>query len=490
MSPGAAWWPESGASEREDRAQDAALAHELAASIEVLVAESERATRDGCALLLRSLGLTVTTAADSSEALDVVQRRRFDVVILDAALQPVGGGVMRAALNAHPGTLVILTTFTPTVRESLDALREGAWDYVPKPFPSAHLEILIGRAVHEVLTGRGRPLPRGEPDEASEASLLGDSPAVRRALDLARRVAATTAPVLIVGPSGTGKGRLARYIHARSSRAGSAFLIVNCSVVTAEELFGRSSRKGFRNAESGLLEAAAGGTISLNGLEGLSPGLQKQLQHVLERGELPSARSFGRSQPLNVRFISSVSDGSGAARPLPRVHRPLLEQLGKTTIRLPALQERADDIPGIATYSFRRCWLQQHGDAPMPRLTAEAQSWLRSLPWPGNIRQLSRVMRRLSVIAAPGADITPDDIPLIDGELEEAGGGVYAAILDDVYTAAKEKLITEFEREYLPRLVSRAQGNMTRAARMAEVDRKTLYRLMDKHGLRRAADEA
>lgn len=487
MLPRAATWRDEAVSALDDAASDAA-ALELAASIEVLVAEPERATRDGCTLLLRALGFAVTAVGGAREARALVQRHRFDVVILDAALDSAGGGIMRAALDAHPGTLVILTTCTPSVRESLDALREGAWDYVPKPFPGAHLEILVGRAVHEVRTGRGRPSTGKGADGTGAESILGDAPAVRVALDLARRVAATTAPVLIVGPSGTGKGRLARYIHARSSRAGSVFLVVNCAVVTTAELFGRGVRNGVRDAEPGLLDAAAGGTISLNGLERLSPDLQRKLQHALERGELPAPRPFGTAQPLNVRFISSTSEGGVVARPLPRVHRSLLDQLGKTTIRLPALHERPDDIPRIAAHALRCCWLEHHADAPPPRLTLEAQSWLRSLPWPGNIRQLSRVMQRLSAIATPGADITPGDIPLIDGELEEAAGGVYAAILDDVYAAAKDKLITEFEREYVARLVSRARGNMTRAARLAEVDRKTLYRLMDKHGLRRAAE--
>lgn len=491
MARGEATPPGIPDSDAGNASEDVAIAPELAASIEILVAEPDRAGRDGCAQLLRSRGFGVTVAASSGDALALVRRRRFDLLLVDAELRPAGGlGVMREALAAHPGSLVIVTTAHPTVPASLEALREGAWDYVPKPFTGSHLDILVGRAVHDILAARSSAVPLAAGLEVSEEMLLGTSDVVRAALDVARRVAPTNTPVLLDAPSGAGAGRLARYIHARSSRAGNVFLVVDCSVVTVEELFGRQAR-GSRglDEEPGLLEAASGGTLCLRDLDRLAPPLQKRLEQVLEERVLPRPRPSAPAKPFNVRFISSLRDRDERGAQPGKLRRELLQRLGKVSIRLTPLRDRPDDIPAIAEHLLRCFWVEQHGACPPPRLTPAALAWLRSLPWPGNVRQLARVMERIAVIGGSGAELEPDDIPIVSDSREEAGGGIYAAILDDVYSAAKEKLIAQFEREYFPRLVSRARGNMARAARMAAVDRRTLYRLMDKHGLRRDPDQ-
>ena len=469
---------------------ESGIAREVSASIEILVADGDRATREGAAALLRSVGYAVSTAGTSDEALVLACHRRFDLLLLDARLPGVGGlDVMRAVLGRVPEAIVVVTTIEPSVSSSLEALRAGAWDYLPKPFTASHLEILAGRATHDILAGRNRPLPFERQKETPEAGVFGSSPDIARSLELARRVAPTSTPVLLVSEGGTGKGRLARYIHARSSRARNVFLLVDCGRVTSEELFGRSglADESTPDGEAGLLDAAAGGTLFFNDLAELAPQIQEELVRTIERGTLPRARYKAPTVPLNVRFISAVRDGPGLGVRSGRVRRDLLQLLAKVTVRIAALRERADDIPVIAEHLLECCWTEHHGaeSLPPPRLSAATREWLKSLPWPGNVRQLWRVMERVSMIADAGAEIEPEDVPMVTDAAEEAAGGIYAAILDDVYAAAKDKLIQQFEREYLPRLVGRAQGNMARAARMAEVDRKTLYRLLEKHGMKR-----
>ncbi|HVE78351.1 MAG TPA: sigma 54-interacting transcriptional regulator [Gemmatimonadaceae bacterium] len=480
--------PEDPSSTESERTRDPAIPPEIAASVEILVADGERSTREGAALVLQSLGFGVTTVGQSADALALLRRRRFDLVLLDLELQAASDtDLLAAAIDAYSETVVIVTTTKPSVASSLEALRAGAWDYLPKPFSASHLEILVGRATHNILSGRSRPRLPHEGREGDDDPILGRSAAVRGALEVARRAAPTGAPVMVMCESGNGRGRMARLVHSWSSRAGNVFLTVNCGALTKAELFGRHPAPGDDRdlGEPGLLEAAAGGTVFLDDLDDLPPPLQPALLRVIQDGALPPARRGQAAVPVNLRFIAALDDRGGERARRPRVSQDLVRQLSAVTIKLPPLRERPGDIPGIAEYLLECCWQHHHGDeAPKPRLAPATLSWLQSLPWRGNVRQLQRVMERLSLISEPASEIGPDDVPLVSDTMEEAAGGIYAAILDDAYNAAKEKLLEQFEREYLPRVVSRASGNMARAARLADVDRKTLYRLMEKHGLR------
>jgi DNA-binding NtrC family response regulator len=470
----------------------AALPPEIAASIDVLVADGERTVRDGCAILLQSLGFTAVTTAHAADALALVRRRRFDLVLFDLQMDaPRSLDIVREMLVLRSETVIIATTDNPSVADSLEAIRAGVWDYLPKPFSASHLEILVGRAAHDVLSGRARP--RHLQDDRwmeGEECLLGSSLPVRNAVEQARRVAPTTASVMLLGEHGTGKARIARFIHASSSRADKVFLVVNCGSVSEAELFGHEADGDSDvELEPGLIEVAAGGTILLNELADLPALVQASLLRVLQRGALPPQKRGKPSTPINVRFISSLEHCPEQHMRGAGLRRDLVKQLSSTTIRLPALRERPEDIPGIAQFLLRCCWEMHHNNSStIPTLSTATLDWMKSLPWRGNVRQVLRAMERLSLIAAPNSEIEPDQVPLINDIQEEGAGGIYAAILDNTYLEGKDKLVEAFEREYLPRLVSRAKGNMTRAAKMAEVDRKTLYRMMERHGLRRGGD--
>ena len=462
---------------------------EVTATIRVLVVDDDRTLRDGCAQLLRSFGYSVTTTGSGSDALDQVREQRFDVILLDLLMQPVGGAeILTAAVEAHPDTLVIIITGRPSVASSLAALQAGAWDYLPKPFSASHLEILMGRATAAIVSGReprrGRLQPAegaAEPSaEPSQEAPLGASPVLRDALRLVRRVARTDASVMLIGESGTGKTFLARRIYNDSRRAAGPLVPVSCSALTEADLLGYGEQPG-------LLEAARGGTLLLDEPTELAYAVQTKLLRVLREGTL---RRLGPVRPpavVDIRLISETRRDPDDAVRAGKLRRDLAGLLRVVPIRLPPLREQQEAVAPLATYLLSRDWVRYRGrDEPPPTLTDRCLEWLRSLPWPGNIRQLEDTMESVARTAGPGSRVDPEGVTVAGAP--PTGGSrdvITPADFDDTYNAAKEKIVTQFEREYLPRLVDRAGGNIARAARLASVNRATLYRLLAKHELPR-----
>src|SRR6185436_13522476 len=244
---------------------------ETKARIRTLVVDDEHTLRDSCATMLRLEGYDVTVSGRGQEALEVLKRRPFDIVLTDLYMSQVDGlALLRAALATNPDTIVIVMTGNPSVESSVEALRQGAWDYLPKPFSAQHLQITMGRATHTVLVGQETKDQQQdatrEESPADKATLLGTSLAFRKAIELARRVAPTDASVFITGESGSGKELIAQFIHQHSRRSSRPFVAVNCAALPEHllesEMFGH--RKGaFSGAvrdKPGLLETANGGT--------------------------------------------------------------------------------------------------------------------------------------------------------------------------------------------------------------------------------------
>src|SRR5439155_6760442 len=238
---------------------------EIKASIRVLVVDDERTLRESCASVLQMDGYNVTLVGRGEEALDTVKRRKFDVVLVDLYMSQVSGlDILRATLGAYKDTIVVVMTGNPSVTSSIEALRAGAWDYLPKPFSATHLQVLIGRASHAVMMSREANTLRQQVLEqhshSDSIALIGISPLFRKAVELARKVAPTDASVFISGESGTGKEVIAQFIHQHSRRAGRTLVPINCAALPEplleSEMFGH--RKGaFTGADRdkpGLLE--------------------------------------------------------------------------------------------------------------------------------------------------------------------------------------------------------------------------------------------
>src|SRR6266704_296646 len=467
-------------------------------SIRILIADDERTLRESCASVLGVEGYNVTVTGRGEEALDLFRRRPFDIVLLDLYMTPVSGSeLLAAALAAHPETIAIVITGKPSVEASLEVLRAGAWDFLPKPFTGSQLQVLVGRAAHAVAVAReshALHAQGGEVAAGDRIAVLGNAPKYRETIALARRVAATDASVFITGESGSGKELIAQFIHHRSRRASRPVVAVNCAalpeMLLESEMFGhcKGAFTGAVRDKPGLLETANGGTMFLDELIEMSKPIQAKLLRVIQDGVVRRVGSETTDAVVNVRFIAATNTNPEQAVQSALLREDLYYRLRVVPIHVPSLRERPEDIPLLAERFLTHYWTRHRDpDTPLPRLSKGALWALGAHPWPGNVRELQNVIEHAVVLLEPGAEVGPEDIPFIgtaatDPEklADEEPEGDEAS-----YYSARDRLLARFDRRYLTRVVMRAGGNLSKAARLAQVDRTTFYRLMERHGLQR-----
>ncbi|HWV56369.1 MAG TPA: sigma-54 dependent transcriptional regulator [Longimicrobiales bacterium] len=472
------------------------------ASVRVLIVDDEESLLESCASVLRVEGYQVTTCRKGADALELVQRRPFDVVLIDLYMTQVSGiEILNACLATQPEALVIMITGNPSVESSLEALRKGAWHYLPKPFAASHLQILLARAAHTVTVARETRATRaieeesGAGERSSDGGLvvLGNSPCFQQMMDLARRVASTDASVFISGESGTGKELIAQFIHYHSRRGSRPLVAVNCAALPEtlleSEMFGhmKGAFTGAIRDKPGLLETANGGTLFLDELTEMPVALQAKLLRVIQDGVVRRVGSNKTDAVVNVRFIAATNRDPKEAMEEGTLRKDLYYRLRVVPINVPPLRARPDDIPLLARHFLSTYWARHRGRETPPWFGREALRALQERAWHGNVRELQNVIEHTVVLAEASVEIQPDEIPFLDEDRAPPAAASVASVIGDEpqYHPARERIIAQFERSYLTWLVSRSTGNMSKAARIAGVDRTTLYRLMEKHGLQR-----
>ncbi|HEX6938508.1 MAG TPA: sigma-54 dependent transcriptional regulator [Longimicrobiales bacterium] len=465
----------------------------------ILIVDPDPSQCEACARVLETDGYRVSTCSRGVEAESLLRRGSPDLLLLDLQIQQASGlELLREFLGANPEAAVIATSSVPSVHTSMEALRAGAWEYLPKPFSAVHLQLLVEKVVYGLLLKRKARTVRAELDRrhghSSKMTLLGDSAAFREVVELARKVAPTDASVFISGESGTGKEMIAQLIHKLSRRSRKPFVAVNCAALPEtlleSEMFGyrKGAFTGAIHDKPGLLEAAHGGTLFLDELTEMAPSIQAKLLRVIQDGVVRRVGSAMADTVVDARFISATNRDPVEALADRALRSDLYYRLCVVPIRIPPLRERPKDIPILARHFLLTSWAR-HRDptSPPPELTDDAIRALQARPWRGNVRELQNVIEHAVVLVEPGCRIYPEHLPTPDDDAGAAASAPFFSSFGSFgaqdYHGARHRLLAQFERGYLEWLVREADGNMSEAARIAGVDRTTLYRLMEKHEL-------
>ena len=443
----------------------------MSARYSILVVDDEPAFRLFVSTVLRDAGYEVRAAQNGAEALTLLGARHFHLVLTDLKMPDVSGiEILEAVRRDSPETPVILITAFGTIESAVEATRKGAADYLLKPLKDPEeLRRVVGRALHERRLEDAVAAQDGREAAGDDAGIVGQSPALRRVLDLARSVAPSATTVLITGESGTGKELIARAIHRWSPRAEGPFVAVNCAALPdallESEIFGheRGAFTGAVAQRRGRFELAHGGTLFLDEIGDLSPATQAKLLRVLQEGTFERLGGT-RTLKVDVRIVAATNKDLEQAVKAGRFREDLYYRLNVITLTVPPLRERPEDIPLLAQHFLRRH--AQRDARNIEGLTREALDLLAAYDWPGNVRELENVIER-GVVLARDPWIGPRDLPEAISRVAPEPRAITVPIgmpLDEV----EQRLIEETVRH--------TGGDKTLAAKLLGITSRTIYR--------------
>jgi two-component system response regulator AtoC len=449
----------------------------------VLVVDDEPGLRQSLGLLLVDAGYQVTAEGDGAKGLERALAEPFDLVLCDVRMPEMDGIAFLRAYKTRGGSaLVIMMSAYGGEEAALAAMKEGAYDYIPKPFRPDEVILTLRKAEERERLGNTIATLKAQLDTTPTArALVVESPPMRRALEIVARVAVHPTTVLITGERGTGKEVIAQAIHRASSRAAGPFVAVNCAAIPEtlieSELFGyaKGAFTGATADRPGLFEQADGGTLLLDEIGELPVPLQAKLLRVLQESEI---RRVGdqKTRRVDVRLLAATARDLGADAAAGRFRHDLFDRLNVVAIHLPPLAERREDIAPLARHFSVQ--LARRLGRPLG-LTDAALAWLREQPWPGNVRALEHAIERAAVLSekemldrddfipalAPGSRLTPDASPGL------RGAGTLREAVEDA------------ERGAIRAALEAAGGNRRDAAKRLGVSLRTLFYKMDRYGL-------
>ena len=442
----------------------------------ILVIDDEAALGENIQRMLSLPGTTVAVFVDPAKGLAECVTNPPDLVLLDVRMPGMSGEEVFARLHeAQPGLPIVFLTAFGSVESAVLAMRNGAFDYLQKPFKREDLLLVVKRALSHVKLEREVQVLKGRLEALGEADAAESrSQAMLEQTDKCRRAAATDATVMILGESGTGKEVTARFIHNQSRRKDGPFVPVECSAMPGSliesELFGyeRGAFTGAERTKKGLIESADGGTLFLDEIGDLGVELQTRLFRFVEERAL--RRLGGLTQVrVDCRILCATNQDLMAKIKAGTFREELYYRLSVVTVKLPPLRERPEDIPHLARFFLER-FARRYGKILSG--TPQFYDALLRQRWPGNVRQLKNVMERLTALhpdGVLGAEDAEEDFPR-----EEAPNRLSALPWKD----AREQYLASFEHSYASAVLARCGGNVSAAARQAGVDRKTFYALL------------
>jgi two-component system response regulator PilR (NtrC family) len=452
----------------------------------VLVVDDEPGLREMLSILFRRQGYDVVSAAGHNTALEAIEQspQPFPVVLTDLAM-PDGSGldVLSAAKSRDASTEVILITAHSTLENAIEAMRLGAYDFVTKPFQPSELAALVSKALEKQALVRENLRLKAQVSYQSDTEIVAKSPKMRATLDLARRIAPAKTTVLITGPSGTGKERVARFIHDQSDRRERPFLVVNCGALPEalmeSELFGheKGAFTGASSSHEGLFRAAQGGTLLLDEVGELPLNLQVKLLRVLQE---KCVRPVGAASevPVDVRVLAATNRDVEEDIVQGRFRQDLYYRLNVIRLELPPLSERQEDL-GPLTERFIKHFSIEMGKDVLG-LTGDALRALRSYDFPGNVRELENVIER--AVALTGARVI--GLGELPQEVSGLAGGASNRLLELPEEGCNlDAVLNEIERRFLVEALARTGGVRKTAADLLGITFRSLRYRLEKHAL-------
>ncbi|WP_305045752.1 sigma-54-dependent transcriptional regulator [Geoalkalibacter sp.] len=455
---------------------------------QILVIDDEGHNRQALSLLLSHSGYQVQSAASGEEALEIMQKTPFEIIISDLFLPGVSGiDILKRVKEESPYTSVILITGNASAETAVEAMKEGAFDYITKPFNFEKLKVIVAKAVEKSrLVAENLYLRQQLRGKYKFDNIIGNSLAMQQVFSRMERIVNTDSTILILGESGTGKELVAKAIHYSSPRKEKPFIAINCGAIPAEllesELFGhvRGSFTGAVADKAGRFEAANGGTIFLDEIGTMPMHLQMKLLRVLQEQEVERVGST-RGIKLDVRVISATNANLEQEVRQGQFREDLYYRLNVIPIVLPPLRERREDIALLAR-SFLQKFCREM-NRPLMSISPEAMTALEAYSWPGNVRELENLMER-TVALTDGEIIGLRDLPASIAGQES--GGVDRAILAPRVTEEgidMNRIIGDIERAMIREALELGQGIKARAAALLGINRTTLVEKIKRLGI-------
>jgi DNA-binding NtrC family response regulator len=429
-------------------------------------------------LLTRNPDYEIRMIDDYRTAVETVSSENFNLIITDLKMKENSGlDILKTALEYFPDSKIIMISGYGTIETSVDAMRNGAFDFLEKPFTSRKLFDSVERALMNGSTSRE------ETDQVEEIpGLLFKSQKMQQVINYVKKIAQGNMNVLVTGESGTGKELIARAIHTLSRRSKNPFVPVNCGALPEHlfesELFGheRGAFTGAVKRKPGLLEFANQGTFFFDEIGDMSLSLQIKLLRMLEERKI---RRIGAQSEIeiDVRIIAATNKNLEKEVAEKRFREDLYYRLNTIRIDVPPLRERKDDITLLAKHFLNDICARE--DKPVPVFSKEAESVLLNYSWPGNVREVQNIIGRAYFLSSNGI-VERSDLPL---PVSSEGNNNERSIFNPAFKEAKEKIIEKFEVEYLTHHLKKNKGNITKTAEMCGLDRRSIHRLINKYNI-------
>ncbi len=444
----------------------------MANEASILIIDDEPGTRVSVGRTLEAAGYRLVGVGSAEEGQVVLKKETFDVVLCDIRLGGMDGLEMQKWIRAeYPDLPVVMITAFGAVETAVKALKQGAYDYLIKPFSGEELRSAVRRALESRRLRLENDSLRTVMQGIESDVYASESLAMRRLYTEAARVAESNATVFISGESGTGKEILAKFLHTSSPRKSGVFMALNCAAIPEtladSHLFGhvRGSFTGAVSDRRGTLEVASGGTLFLDEIAELKPDVQAKLLRVLEEMKVRRLGSE-REIPLNVRILAAAQKAPEELVKAGSLREDLYFRVGAIHLHIPPLRERPEDIPGLALHFLRRYSLELK--KPVAGLEPEVVEQLRRYPWPGNVRELKNVIERAAIFVRPGERVKIADLP--EKLRESASVGAFTV------PAGTPPTLKEVGDLYSDFVLGLCEGNQAKASRILGVAASTLWR--------------